>query len=497
MTPSTRVAAVCVFLGVLVVAQRVHTAAEPFDRDVATYSVIARELRAGRELYSDLWDHKLPFLYVAYAAAQVVGGEGAGGVLVIGCAAALLTLFSLYRAGALRGSDAGLCAAAFWAVLSADLPLQANQPNTEMLLNAGGAAAFALLATAGADNGRWRSLGAGACLALAVLVKPFVGLTVAALALAHVLAPPTGRGRWRAFGDAAAMVAVVAAACVAVAGYFWARGRFAPFWSAVVLYNEHFAGRPLTNLAEGLKPARLFAAPTRHLLPLAVAALAGGLAFARRPSREAILLGAWIVTVPLAVAAPGMFWPHYYQLWLPPLCLAAAWGIQGLAARTPRPALALAVAGGAVLAALTATQWPGYALTADEWSRAKYGDVFLRTRDVGTELAAMLPAGETFYQWGNEPELYLYTRRRPPSGFLWSQPLQHGPGRNGFRARALDQLSRQPPEMLVMNREEPGPPGALGRWLAANYDPHPARRRRAGFSYWVRRDGRIQTALID
>src|SRR4051812_11842137 len=48
----------------------------PFESDVCAYAVIGHEMRAGRKLYSDLWDHKPPLHYATYAAAEMLVGYG-------------------------------------------------------------------------------------------------------------------------------------------------------------------------------------------------------------------------------------------------------------------------------------------------------------------------------------------------------------------------------------------------------------------------------------
>src|SRR5262249_33788214 len=140
----------------------------------------------------------------------------------------------------------------------------------------------------------------------------------------------------------------------------------------------------------GLRPARLFSPVLRDVLPLGVVTVAGVLLGARRGlSRGAVLLAAWMAAVPIVVAAPGKFYAHYYQLWLPPLCLAAAWSLEAIGARTRRPAVVVAAAGSLVAVALASQIAPQYALSADAWSETKYGDVFLRSRDVAREVQAM------------------------------------------------------------------------------------------------------------
>ena len=54
-----RIVALCLVLSaVLLFFLRMHTYDEPFQNDLTLYSLIASEMLQGRELYSDLWDHK-------------------------------------------------------------------------------------------------------------------------------------------------------------------------------------------------------------------------------------------------------------------------------------------------------------------------------------------------------------------------------------------------------------------------------------------------------
>jgi 4-amino-4-deoxy-L-arabinose transferase-like glycosyltransferase len=494
---ATAAVALAVICG-LVLLERWHAYDEPLDRDVATYAVIAREMRRGRALYTDLWDNKPPAVYGIYAAAQAVAGEGPGSVFLIGFVSASIAALALFAAGAFgSGIQAGLWTAAFWALLSADLPLEADQPNVEALLNAGLALAFAALLRVGAAAWDWRALAAGASLALATLLKPVVVPIAVALALVHVIRPAAGVSRRRALRQAGLVLGLCATASLAVAAYFALDGRGADFWNTLVVHNRYYTGPLLPNLREGLRPARLFPPALRHALPLAVAAVPGALlALRERRSRRAVLLGAWLVATPLVVSAPGKFFPHYYQVWLPPLCVAAGWSIAEIARRTARPALVTTGAGAMVVLALAVELAPAYALSADEWSQSKYGDVFVRSRDVARDIESMIAPAETFFQWGNEPELYLYARRPPPTGVLWAQHLQYGPLRIPLRMRALRQLSEADPQLVVFSRDQPPPPGALGQWFAERYAPHPHVRRRAGFRFWVRRGGPLQRRLV-
>src|SRR5213082_2991909 len=146
-------AAALVGLCALIFSQRLHTYNEPLERDLTTYAVIAHEMLNGKNLYSDLWDHKPPATHVTYAAAEMIAGYGRDSIFLMNVVAAIATLFVCYWAGSsAHGRVAGCFAAAFWAVTSGSLALEGNQPNTEVFMNLFLAAGFALFVRAGTKN---------------------------------------------------------------------------------------------------------------------------------------------------------------------------------------------------------------------------------------------------------------------------------------------------------------------------------------------------------
>ena len=489
------VAATFAVLGGIIVLERLHTYAEPLDRDVGTYVVIAQAMRHGRELYTDLFEHRPPLVFVLYALAQALVGTGAPSVFLLSVVAALATGLALYAAA---GADwlVGLWAAAFWALICADLPLQANQPNTEVFMNVALAAAFACLLRVGPKAADPRILAAGTCLAAAALLKQSVLPITACLALAHLAKPVPGSSRRAALVQAVAILAVTGAAIAVLLGYFAAAGRGKDALDALVVYNQSYAGSIISNIYEGIQPARLYPYVLGHTLPLLLVAAAAASRVLRRPSRRAVLLGAWLFGTAISVALPGKFYPHYYQLWLPPLCLAAAWSARSLGRWLHRgPHAGNAVAAAAAVA-LAAYQWPEFRRPPDEWSRAKYGDVFVQSRDLGTELAGMLGPDEALFQWGNEPELYVYTNRLPPTGVMWAEDVRDGPLRVPLSTRMLAQLSVAEPDLIVARRDQPLPTGALGHWFAERYRRHPSLQDRHRFTFWVRRGGRLERRTL-
>lgn len=499
--PRLPVVLALVALAALIVVARLHTYHEPLDVDISVYAVVAHELHAGRALYSDVWDHKPPAVYATYWLAEALLGYGPHAVFALALAAALATLGGLYRAGAaFGGPGAGLWAAAFWTIVSGDVWLQANQPNTEVFLNACLAWAFALLVGARADAGAGRFLAVGALIAGGSLYKQVIVAPALLLALAHVAVPPEGRSRARAAADVALIAAPGAVAWVAVSGYFMAVGHFAEFYEAVFTYNRFYVRQMPTFVARAFNLPRLVTDPyLQALVPLAALSLVGALAgWPWRPRRPWALLAALVLATPVAVGLHGQFLPHYFQLWLPPLTIGAGWAVAALgaplAARLP---WAPVVAGLATVVVLLAHTLPSYALSADTWSVIKHGPIFVDERSVARRINTLLLPSETFYEWGSEVGLFFASRRRPPTVFsVW--PVVDGPAARRLGARVRADLERQPPELFIVAKWTQinirGHHPILD-FLAAHYRPLADQDPQGLFMLFVRRGGALERRL--
>jgi 4-amino-4-deoxy-L-arabinose transferase-like glycosyltransferase len=475
--PPTRLrAAVEVFVLLLCMALtaavRWHTYDEPLEMDAATYAVVARELWSGRRLYTDLWDHKPPAVHLTFAAAQAVAGPGPAHVFLLGVSAAWLTLLGLYAAAAaMAGRRVGLLAAVFWAIVSADLGLQGNQPNTEAFINTALVWAVALLVRAPLGSvSRGRAAMIGALLAAASLYKQVAAVPAAAVLVGHVLGTSHGAAERRSgAGRLAVAVVVVLAAWSAVALYFALTGRLADFWAAVVTFNRFYAGSLWGNLQEGLVFDRLLSPVLYPMLPLIAVTLLGLVGGAMTMRSRAMLL-AYAIGSAGAVALPGHFHPHYYQLWLPVICLGAA---TSLAALQPQPMPArtwLLRAGGMLAALLLAIQLPSFGESPEEWSRQKFGERLVHNAATARILDAMLLPNETFFEWGHEAELYYYSSRRPPAGEFRCEHLLAGPRESIRTARLIADLTREQPELVLVSRVHPFPlDHPVPRWLLEHY----------------------------
>jgi 4-amino-4-deoxy-L-arabinose transferase-like glycosyltransferase len=290
-------------LALLIAVARLHTYDEPLELDITVAAVIGNELLAGRQLYTDLWDHKPPALHITHALAILLVGYGSDAIYLLNIGAAIVTLLGVYAAAsAVGGAVPGLWGAAFWTLVSGDVWLQANQPNAEVFVNACVVWAFALLVHADMRCHVRRFVAIGALFALGSLYKPLVVAPAAVLAIAHLFAPPAGSSRRRAIALILVTAAVGVAAWLITAGYFAALGRFHDLHQAVFEYNRFYAGSVATNLSKAVLPNGL------EVELLVIAAPLALLSRARRSARSSAPAGRGCSSSPWASGRSSR-WP--------------------------------------------------------------------------------------------------------------------------------------------------------------------------------------------
>jgi hypothetical protein len=486
-------------LSALICLQRLHTYDEPLERDLTLYAVIGHELLDGRALYADLCENKPPAIFLTYAAAEKLVGYGTDAVFLLGIIAAIVTLLGVYAAGSALGGSikTGLWAAIFWTAICSNLLLQANQPNSEVFINAWVIWAFVLLVRSN-DQGPWlwRYLAIGAFLALASLYKMVIIGIALTLGLAH-LAFPAGDplNRKLALKQIGVIAATGAVVWVLVCAYFAVVGHFRDFYEIVFNFNRYYAGSMLDNLLVGLI---YFPGFLIYAVPFIYAICIGSLLIAPNKLRRpwGLLLGLLIGTQ-LAVALPGKFYPHYFLYWLPPLAVTLAWMIEELEGLAPKYSLLInCLVGVGLLIFVVGHELPKYKLTSAEWSQRKYGERFINSKKLGNEIAQILKPGETFYEWGAESGLYFYSRHRPPAGVIFCWHLYGFPYAAGLSNRVVQDLEKAQPELFIINEErlknflsQPHP--VLG-WFCTRYRPFEIK---SPFILFARRGGKLAARL--
>lgn len=451
---------VLVILSSFIAIMRLHTYEEPVERDIGSHAVIGHELLQGRKLYSDLWDSKPPAIFVTYAIADALVGYGPGSVYFVGVAAAIITLLGAYWAGSAHGGvPGGLWAAAFWTFICSDVWLWANQPNTEVGINACLIWAFALIVRANTKKLQvWRWLVIGGLFAVATLYKP-VAITFAAFLSCFYLLVSIRRSsdRKMAFFQICLAAAAGAAVWIAVFAYFAATDRFSIFYDTIFTYSRWYAKSRGTNIFEnickGFSYEKLFSQYMKSTPVLVIFTVAGIiLGLCKGSRRHWLLLLGFFLAAPFAVSLPGRFYGHYYQLWLGPLVVGTGWALTAIGPKgKPHLTLARNIIGAIGLVILLLFILPQYGFSAEDWSAKKQGPQYIFSKQVAFEVDKLLKPDETFYVLGITPEMYFWSKRRPPTGVIWSTDMADNPLAAELTKRAFDDLEREKPEILVLN----------------------------------------------
>ncbi len=452
--PSLRVIAALVLVAGCVAFWHVTAArAVAPDRDVALYAVVGHELRHGAALYVDVWDHKPPGIYTAYAMTEALVGSPIDAIVWLRAIASLVLVTGVFAAARrVTGRDgAALVAAVAWAGMSADARLEAVHANAEALT--AGLAAWAIA--------QWiagRGWVAGVLAFLAIVVKPVALPAFALVVVATLVFEPdrravVTRGVW-------ALVAMLAGTLLVV-GWLAATGALSAAWDAVVTYNRSYAGPGAWDVVASVSIDAPWAPA------IWAAALAGAVLAPLGRMRRAALV-AWLVGTAIGVAGPGHFFPHYDQLWLPALAVAVG-------------ALAtIEMRWGRVLVAFVLVGLAGIRVADHGVATVRDAEQFRAARAAGRALDAGLPAGAQLFVWSDEPHVYLYARRRPPAPLLFAMHTFRGSACDRLVDETVARLAAAPPAcvaleegvtVLALRGLGSGAPAArLVEWIHRHYE---------------------------
>ncbi len=456
-------------LAILIAVFRLHTYNEPLERDITTYAIIGHGLITGKALYSDLWDHKPPAVYLSFALAELIFGYGNREVYGINVVVCIITLFAVYIAGTRYsgGTVTGLIAGTAWVLLSPSLNLQANQPNSEVFLNCCLAAIFAILINS-KKLGKKTVFFAGLLTALASLYKPIAIPPVFCLLAARIIFSDS-QNRKTYFWEAINIGIIVALVWLLVIMWFVEAGSFTDFYQIVFRYNSTYAGIGTVALEEYWKCLSWGMLLDPHLLAILGIATAVGIItiILRNPlSRLWIYWLAYSIGTVVAVVLPNHPFSHYFQLPLPMAAIGFAWAlnsVQNTLAKiftrlltffrksftTTHYACLYTCLWLAAMMPLFLDRINELSLPPDEWSKTKYYTVFIDHKVMAEKLKSLLLPNETLWIWGDATGLYFYSKRFPASGMLVNDSLYDREYGNKWSARVLLQLIANPPTMFI------------------------------------------------
>lgn len=462
----------------------------PLSPDSTAYAIIGHGLLNGQTLYTDIWDHKPPVIYITYATAEILLGYSPQTIVLLNIFVSLVVMFGLFYAGkAGRGGIiSGLWAAALWVIVSGTFEIDARDPNTEVFINACVIWAFALLAKSREDGLSAKHLIlVGLLFTLGSFFKPVFVAYALFLMCAHVAFPHGGAAnRKKALTDTLIIGAVGAIGWILMFGYFAATNRFEIFYKTIVSYNSHYSGNILANIIAPLQGrTELF---LDFMNPLAGCAIIGLILTFTPNRRQAALLAAFVASTWIAIALPGRFYTHYFQLWLPPLIIGSSWAIGHFAVSEKIQLRFTSYAAGIVLAGILIFNQisPYQSALAKDWTPF-INPPLVAGEDTARQINSLLTRDENFLVWGNTPNLYLLSGRKPPTAILFQQHLNESPVSEQLVNRVKVDLERARPELLITESGKPPAPD----WIAQDYDPMPIPQGKDTYTFYMRRGGRL------
>ena len=423
-------------------------------------------------------------------------------VFLLGLLTAVATVPAIHRSASAFHQKAGPWAALFWSIGCNDLVLQGNQPNAEAFMNLFTAWAFAVLADWNRDFGGWRKVAlAGCLLAAASVYKQVIVYMCLPLALLLVTRAKT----WReSLGLVSALALPGVLAWAAIAAGFALDGSFEDFWLTVFVHSRHYSGSLMANLIASISLSRIESMLVFRVLIFLATLTTFGLLGSRRDGKGELwlILASWLVGTHLAIVAPGHFWPHYYQLWLPPLCVGAGCGLMKLMSwiGRERPVL-VPITGLLAIALLLRLESPLLRLDSEGYSQFKFDSKCIGARELGRNLGHLLNRDESFYVWGPEPGLFFYSQTRPLTGVLWDDPLFDSVISPILSKRTLHSLKLSRPELVVVYKTQRNARvmHPILEWVQDEYRllPRTTRNEEDGPEFFIRKGGRLERRIPD
>ena len=458
--------AILLLIAVSIFFLRLHGLKEPLERDLSTYAYIGHNILEGKELYTDLWDHKPPGIYMVYSLAELLWGYDQKAIVYMGIVFTLVSLLFLYGfLNRIADSLTALIGTGFFALASNSVTLQANQPNAELFMNT-----FTIMALWALS--RWIDrkhiflFFSGIFFAAASWFKMIAAFPVALICMYLLFPLPKEKNVSRWIRARAGYIALFISPAILLWNgtfiYFGIQGRFAGFWEAVFDFNKHYSGNILNNAWTFFtSPQLLFNVCLKEVYILVILSIAwfsinrkqyGSL---KKPFFILLFFG-----LCLEVAAPGKHYPHYYQLLLPILVILPALFFYDLLDLVNRSQVKYGkhiVASLVVfsLAMLVNYQVAFLRMTPFEISEKKYGSLFTESYAVAQLVKEITEPCHKIYEWGAEPGIYYYSKRNSVTGIIEIYPLIWGPKKERLKKiqRVFNDVSRSRPEVFIFNEE--------------------------------------------
>lgn len=447
----------------LTVILRLPSVEQPFDNDSGANAYHARLIARGEPLYGTHHPiHHMPAVYYTYVLAFRLLGDSAASVKLLLIPWTAATAYILYRLGfLLTDRPTGVLAAVLFAFLSSHVDLWGSTAEIELFANLPRIAALLVLLGLTMHGARsWRFAAVGLLAAFAFLYKAVYlsPMAMAGLVLVSSLwqrrksviacRKTLLRGIWIAAGFAFPLLLVAA--------YFRSQGLLSRLLLVFTLGTKYVAFRN-TGSSPLLVLLYPFVALGHSNAAILITALAGtvtnlwqGL---RGPwsstSRSGISLLApiWLMLSLAESGSTRVFFPHYFQLAIPPLALLSAAFILATFRALKRecsakskwvPLLVLTSVLLITLGISIERNWDYYSLYVQYWlGQRPYqdfvrhgwpvaGSEFVRTQKLADYVRGHTSSSDRVYYWSGAVQLYYLADRRCSIDMIWPMYVEAG-----------------------------------------------------------------------
>ncbi|GEM_PF-4233534 len=443
----------------------------PLERDEGGYAYVGWLWTSGRGIpYLSVFDHKPPIPFLISGLASLLAGNNFYSVRILSMAYFLiLILTSFYFFLMITGRKVALLSTVLMIVYLSSIRLEGSYFNIEMQM------IFPLLVYCFAiywlsqKNARKR-----------LIIAFIAGLSVFfAVFLKQVAVfPVAGLGLWlltknKKVKEILLMALGFFIPTLIVILYFGYQGAFDEAFRDLVVYNRGYT-------QEGLKPENIFIAGQAKgllgyfnwitkmppaILPLFLFSIAG-LIFLRKQKSPAWWVSLiLIVTLWVGIKTGGSReFPHYYLGLVLGLSFAFLFIADKMVKKKRKGLLGIVFVILIFWVVIPEFKlWLGKSVAIQEKQFGIQGSWFYTAPLVSEWIKENTKSNDTLLVWANEPEIYFYSGKIAPGGFMHFYGFYHLPGE---KEKWLGYLSANPPDWIVTYKDDPGTYAELMDFLA-------------------------------
>ncbi|MDD5492386.1 MAG: glycosyltransferase family 39 protein [bacterium] len=394
----------------------------PLERDEGGYAYIAWRMGQGELPYKDIYDNKPPGIYYIYFIILKFFGSTARAIHLFLCGWVVLEVLLLYKLSSnlFNNKTIGLISAAIFSLVSSEPGVLGSAANTEIFMLLPVIGSYVILLRAERSGTKRTFFICGLLQGLAFMIKPvsifnFTGILI------YLFYKARGHKQYQAFFKQVwASVLGFLAMPLLFLLYFLCQGAAADFVQWAFSYNLDYlsVGGARWSGEVFLAFWRRFSFILKSDLIFWLFCLYAIILLFRQKTGAAVLVTVWLALSFVGVASGKRFFPHYFLQIMPPLAVAAAWGIWQ--ASGIKRYLTYAFAAGIIIIPLQANYKYLFLFTPDQISERIYTvNPFVEAGQIASYLSTRTLPSDTIAILGSEPEILFYARRKSATRYIY------------------------------------------------------------------------------